>query len=120
MTLKSITREMGAVPGPCHHSWDSVRSVVRFWAAAALRSRGFTGVAGPGAWNDPDMLMVGNQVGAEAGPGPPGLGRPAAAYERCSSRVLPELPVHAFNTILGRSELPGGHATRTCSLLAMP
>ena len=35
---------------------------MEFWALASQRSKGFTEVAGPGSWNDPDMLIVGNEV----------------------------------------------------------
>ena len=43
-------------------SWDSLAGILKFWAEATLKSTGFQEVAGPGAWNDPDMLIIGNQV----------------------------------------------------------
>jgi alpha-N-acetylgalactosaminidase len=43
-------------------SWDSLAGILAHWAEASQHSEGFTEVAGPGAWNDPDMLIIGNQV----------------------------------------------------------
>ncbi|CAL8467558.1 g7096 [Coccomyxa elongata] len=41
--------------------WASLKSIIVFWAKASLLSEGFTDVAGPGAFNDPDMLIIGNE-----------------------------------------------------------
>jgi hypothetical protein len=46
-------------------SWDSLASILTHWAEASLSSKGFQEVAGPGAWNDPDMLIIGNEVGGQ-------------------------------------------------------
>ncbi len=43
-------------------TWQSLSTIVEFWALASQRSKGFTEVAGPGSWNDPDMLIIGNEV----------------------------------------------------------
>ena len=43
-------------------SWQSLSTIVQFWALASQRSRGFTEIARPGSWNDPDMLIIGNEV----------------------------------------------------------
>lgn len=43
-------------------TWASLKSIIVFWAKASLLSEGFTDVAGPGAFNDPDMLIIGNEV----------------------------------------------------------
>ena len=43
-------------------SWASLASILTHWAEASQCSEGFTEVAGPGAWNDPDMLIIGNEV----------------------------------------------------------
>lgn len=43
-------------------SWDSLASILVFWARETLHNRLFQETAGPGAWNDPDMLIIGNQV----------------------------------------------------------
>lgn len=43
-------------------SWASLAAILEHWALASLRSPGFTSVAGPGSWNDPDMLIIGNQA----------------------------------------------------------
>ena len=42
--------------------WESLTGILAHWAEASQRSQGFTEVAGPGAWNDPDMLIIGNEV----------------------------------------------------------
>jgi hypothetical protein len=42
--------------------WASLKSIITFWAEASQLSEGFTEVAGPGAFNDPDMLIIGNEV----------------------------------------------------------
>ena len=44
-------------------SWQSLATIVEFWALASQKSQGFTEAAGPGSWNDPDMLIIGNEVG---------------------------------------------------------
>jgi len=38
-------------------SWDSVLTIIDFYAG---NKDGFVDVAGPGKWNDPDMLIIGN------------------------------------------------------------
>ena len=43
-------------------SWDSLTSILTFWAEETLHNQEFSEVAGPGAWNDPDMLIIGNKV----------------------------------------------------------
>ena len=43
-------------------SWQSLSTIVQFWALASQKSKGFTEVARPGSWNDPDMLIIGNEV----------------------------------------------------------
>ena len=43
-------------------SWTSLASILTHWAEASQQSKGFTEIAGPGAWNDPDMLIIGNEV----------------------------------------------------------
>ena len=43
-------------------TWQSLSTIVEFWALASQRSKGFIEVAGPGSWNDPDMLIIGNEV----------------------------------------------------------
>jgi len=43
-------------------SWQSLSTIVKFWALASQRSKGFTDIAGPGSWNDPDMLIIGSEV----------------------------------------------------------
>ena len=40
-----------------YDEWASVRSIANFWAR---NSTLFRSAAGPGHWNDPDMLLVGN------------------------------------------------------------
>eukprot|EP00884_Botryococcus_braunii_P022801 jgi/Botrbrau1/9204/Bobra.0028s0003.1 len=42
-------------------SWSSLADILEHWALASLHSPGFTAVAGPGSWNDPDMLIIGNK-----------------------------------------------------------
>jgi len=42
-------------------SWDAIKAIIKYWFKASLRSPGFTDIAGPGAWNDPDMLIIGNK-----------------------------------------------------------
>ena len=42
-----------------YDSWSSVRGIVDFWARNNSESI-FVKAAGPGHWNDPDMLLVGN------------------------------------------------------------
>ena len=44
-------------------NWQSLATIVEFWALASQKSQGFTEAAGPGSWNDPDMLIIGNEVG---------------------------------------------------------
>ena len=46
--------------------WASLKSIIVFWAEASMKSKGFTDVAGPGAFNDPDMLIIGNEVNLSA------------------------------------------------------
>ncbi|EIE24552.1 glycoside hydrolase, partial [Coccomyxa subellipsoidea C-169] len=41
--------------------WASLKSIIVFWAEASLLSKGFTDIAGPGSFNDPDMLIIGNE-----------------------------------------------------------
>lgn len=43
-------------------SWDSLASILTFWAKESEHNIEFQGVAGPGSWNDPDMLIIGNQA----------------------------------------------------------
>ena len=43
-------------------SWDSLASILTFWAEETLHNQQFQSIAGPGAWNDPDMLIIGNEV----------------------------------------------------------
>lgn len=38
-------------------SWDSIKNAIQFYGADYGN---FSGMAGPGAWNDPDMLVIGN------------------------------------------------------------
>jgi hypothetical protein len=38
-------------------SWDSVLSIIDFYGKD---EDGFSAFAGPGKWNDPDMLIIGN------------------------------------------------------------
>lgn len=42
-------------------SWDAIKAIIKYWFKASLRSPGFTDIAGPGTWNDPDMLIIGNE-----------------------------------------------------------
>lgn len=42
-------------------SWDSLASILVHWAQASQMSKGFQQVVGPGAWNDPDMIIIGNK-----------------------------------------------------------
>ncbi|XP_069130858.1 alpha-N-acetylgalactosaminidase-like isoform X1 [Argopecten irradians] len=43
--------------GDIQDSWDSVQSIINFYGKD---SGNFSGVAGPGNFNDPDMLIIGN------------------------------------------------------------
>ena len=43
-------------------SYESLAAILTFWAEASLKSKGFQAAAGPGAWNDPDMLIIGNKA----------------------------------------------------------
>jgi hypothetical protein len=45
--------------GDIEDSWASVKSIVQFWARKSS-SDIMVSAAGPGHWNDPDMLLVGN------------------------------------------------------------
>lgn len=36
--------------------WSSVQKIIDHWDG----NESFVGIAGPGHWNDPDMLMIGN------------------------------------------------------------
>lgn len=47
-------------------SWQSLSTIVQFWALASQKSKGFTEIAHPGSWNDPDMLIIGNEVWQDA------------------------------------------------------
>ena len=51
-------------------SWDSLASILAFWAGESRRSPAFQMAAGPGSWNDPDMLIIGNQVRKGLNPKP--------------------------------------------------
>lgn len=60
------------------HTWASLASIIQFWAESSLQSQtpsgshsqsgafskdvSFQDAAGPGHWNDPDMLLVGNEA----------------------------------------------------------
>jgi alpha-N-acetylgalactosaminidase len=45
--------------GDIEDSWASVKSIVQFWSRTSF-SDIMVSAAGPGHWNDPDMLLVGN------------------------------------------------------------
>ena len=65
-------------------SWESLASILTFWAKESLHNKQFQAIAGAGAWNDPDMLIIGNRVMVVFLAYPTG--------QCCSSRpALPEL-----------------------------
>jgi len=43
------------------NNWESVAGIIEFWGSANIHDyNNFVNVAGPGAWNDPDQLIVGD------------------------------------------------------------
>jgi hypothetical protein len=70
-------------------SWQSLATIVEFWALASEKSQGFTEAAGPGSWNDPDMLIIGNEVGPPVLLArPKGVEVPVAEHSAASAILL--------------------------------
>lgn len=64
--VNGITSDFEKVASVCNYfrdyndvgdSWDSISSIINYWADDKLA---FSKVAGPGSWNDPDMLVLGD------------------------------------------------------------
>uniref|UniRef100_A0A061RD77 Alpha-galactosidase n=1 Tax=Tetraselmis sp. GSL018 TaxID=582737 RepID=A0A061RD77_9CHLO len=82
--------------------WASIRAIILYWWKESHENPEFTSIAGPGVWNDPDMLVIGN----------PGISEDNARAQMAMwavfaapllmSNDLRDLPASARNILLNR------------------